>query len=477
MVPSRASRGLAPLGLLALSASLRLPALDLRPLHHDEGSNAIFVLRLLHEGAYRYDPTNYHGPVLFYLSALAIRLFGAATISLRLALAALGALMAPLAWCLRGELGRAGALSAGALLAVSPSLVYYARDDIHETYFVAFTLLLFVGLVRGGREGGSAAWMLAGGAAAGALLATKETAPVTFGCLAIGTLAAGRVWPGRPRPARLALLAGAALLVAAASYSRLFTEPESLRDAWRGLGVWGHRALAAGGHEKPWWYFPMILGREEGAALLAGVAGGVLALRRQDRFGHLLAAWSLAALAAYSAIPYKTPWLVLNLILPLCLLAGVAFQAALARERPARARRAAGALLALLASGSLLRAVDLSFVRYDDPGASPLVYVQTRRDALRLVSRIEEVATRDPEGRSVGIQILSPDYLPLNWYLRDFDNVGYFGKPIDRPEGSMIIARSDAADEVATRLEGVYRREEYDLRPGVRLCLFVREGP
>ena len=116
-------------------------------------------------------------------------------------------------------------------------------------------------------------------------------------------------------------------------------------------------------------------------------------------------------------------------------------------------------------------------MRYDDPGASPLVYVQTRRDALRLVSRIEEVATRDPEGRSVGIQILSPDYLPLNWYLRDFDNVGYFGKPIDRPEGSMIIARSDAADEVATRLEGVYRREEYDLRPGVRLCLFVREGP
>ena len=252
-MPSRASRGLAPLGLLALSASLRLSALDLRPLHHDEGSNAIFVLRLLHEGVYRYDPANYHGPVLFYLSALALRLFGVATTSLRLAPAALGALMAPLAWCLRGELGRAGAASAGVLLAVSPSLVYYARDDIHETCFVAFTLLLLVGLVRGAREGGSAAWVVAGGAAAGALLATKETAPVTFACLAIAMLAAGRDWPGRPRPARLALAAGAALLLAAASYSRLFTESEGLRGAWQGLGVWGHRALAAEGHEKPWW--------------------------------------------------------------------------------------------------------------------------------------------------------------------------------------------------------------------------------
>src|SRR5436309_5408038 len=87
-----------PLLLLGLAAALRLPRLDLRPLHHDEGTNVIFLLRLLREGTYQYDPSNYHGPLLYVLSAVPFLLFGTTAVTLRLTPALLGTLMAPLPW-------------------------------------------------------------------------------------------------------------------------------------------------------------------------------------------------------------------------------------------------------------------------------------------------------------------------------------------------------------------------------------------
>src|SRR5439155_25557894 len=146
-----------------------------------------------------------------------------------------------------------------------------------------------------------------------------------------------------------------------------------------------------------------------------------------------------------------------------------------AREgRPGRAiRRLACLLLVLGAAISARRAYVVSFVRYDDDRASALVYVQTRRDVNRLVGRIEDYARGRPEGHRVPIEILSPDYLPLNWYLRDFGDVSYFGKVIERPGAPIVIARSDAADQVEAVLGAGYSRESYALRPGVSLCLFL----
>src|SRR5258705_8302285 len=115
----RAERA-APWLLLLLAAALRLPRLDARPLHQDEGTNVIFLLRLMQEGTYQYDPSNYHGPLLYFLSVVPLLWLGTTTFALRVVPALLGTLMAPLPWLLRREIGRAGAIAAGVLLAVSP---------------------------------------------------------------------------------------------------------------------------------------------------------------------------------------------------------------------------------------------------------------------------------------------------------------------------------------------------------------------
>ena len=56
--------------IFLIAAGLRFYDLNLVPLHHDEGVNGNFLVRLVREGSYQYDPANYHGPTLYYFASL-----------------------------------------------------------------------------------------------------------------------------------------------------------------------------------------------------------------------------------------------------------------------------------------------------------------------------------------------------------------------------------------------------------------------
>src|SRR5918911_1731394 len=90
----RASRSLAwaiaAASLLIVAALVRFYALELRPLHHDEGVNAYFLMQFVKEGQYRYDPANYHGPVLYYLALAITKLMGLSVFAMRLGPALFG---------------------------------------------------------------------------------------------------------------------------------------------------------------------------------------------------------------------------------------------------------------------------------------------------------------------------------------------------------------------------------------------------
>src|SRR5262245_22261284 len=65
--------------LLALvgALALRIPDLDNRPLHNDEGVNAVKVIELWQQGRYAYDPDEHHGPILHYATLPFLWLSGA----------------------------------------------------------------------------------------------------------------------------------------------------------------------------------------------------------------------------------------------------------------------------------------------------------------------------------------------------------------------------------------------------------------
>jgi Predicted membrane-bound mannosyltransferase len=56
----------------AVGTALRFIWLGLKPFHHDEGVNGVFLNTLVETGNWAYDPSNYHGPDLYYISLISL---------------------------------------------------------------------------------------------------------------------------------------------------------------------------------------------------------------------------------------------------------------------------------------------------------------------------------------------------------------------------------------------------------------------
>src|SRR4030095_4823011 len=169
------------------------------PLHHDEGVNGNFLVRLVREGYYHYDPGNYHGPTLYYITAAfpwLLRLilgtdaqnnYGLTTTVVRLVQALFGIATIALIFTLRKNLGSISTLAAALLLAISPGAVYLSRYFIHETLFVFFTFGIVVALVKY-YEAAHLIYLVLAALCAALLFATKETAMISAGVLVIAVV-------------------------------------------------------------------------------------------------------------------------------------------------------------------------------------------------------------------------------------------------------------------------------------------------
>lgn len=556
--------------ILFVAAVLRLYDLDLVPLHHDEGVNGNFLVRLVREGVYRYDPANYHGPTLYYFAAFfpwLLRLlsgpnaqdkYGLTTVAIRCVPAFFGIATVALIFTLRRNLGTIATLAAAFLLAVSPGGVYLSRYFIHETLFVFFTLGMVVAAVKY-YEDPNPVYLMLGAISAGLLFATKETAFISAGVLAIAfvlTLICRELWnatsAGRKArtkkrnqragggsgsdgrdflervggPARLAiwlLIAfGVFVIVSGLFYSSFFTNyPQGVKDAITAFKFWTKTGSEAHVHPLLTYFHWLLL--QESPLLILGAMGALLAvLRPAKSFALFVALWAFGLIAAYSRIEYKTPWLALNFIVPLALCSGVTIQWFYEElenrgvDKQMRALALAGILffavgpLASLAQaldqvlvnyserglvGAIretkfrrkpflpgYQLIDLNFFNYDnDDRYYVYVYAHTRRQLLKLVDEIDRLAQRTRQGADTGITIVSPDYWPLPWYLRDYKRVGYYGRMSASVE-PIIIASQGQAEEVQTTFGDRYVQVpsgenpagSFALRPGVELLLYVR---
>ncbi len=317
---------------LGVGLVLRAPVLALRPLHNDEGVNAMNFRRLYVTHDYKYNPDEFHGPTLAYLTLPAAWLQGAGNFndftettyrSVTVAFG-LGLILLPL--LLARDFGRAETLWAAAFTALSPAMVFYSRYYIHEMLLVFFTAWTFICAWRWVNSG-RLAWALAGGLGLGLMYATKET--FVF-ALASMTLAAGSsaLWgrwragrePGfQPQwnwPQLLAALALAAV-TAAVFFTSFFTNAAGLPDALRTYLTWIRRAGGATEHVHPWnFYFERLLffhargGPIWSEALIVALAlvGFAGALCGRMLLLQLIAFYTLWLTLIYTVMPYKTPW-------------------------------------------------------------------------------------------------------------------------------------------------------------------------
>ncbi len=501
------------LAVLLIAAVFRFYALDLKPMHHDEGVNGFFLTNLIRLGSYRYDPSNYHGPTLYYFALPFTNFLGLNEYAVRGLTAAAGLGLVALPLALRRRIGDFGAIAAALLLAVSPGAIYYARYFIHESLFVLFTVSIVVFALRY-YDAGRIADLFGATLAAALLFATKETAFISVGVLMIAaaltyiytraqstsgtreSTEADFLWRrfGDKRSV-IMLGAGAVILFVVVNvllYSSFFTNPQGITDALSTFKVWA-RTGTSNFHRYPFWTYLKWLAQEEAALMTLAAMGVCLALwSRRHRFAVFGALWAGGIVAAYSLIPYKTPWLALNFLPPMAIIAGYGLDRLLVFER--ERSRAHVTTFTLLIVATLIGAYQsyiLNFKAYDDD-RYPYVYAHTHRDTLRLVADIERLAAPNRAAKPSSnlpadriyrdtvttISIAAPEYWSLPWYVREYKFVQYPPRQIAAATEQILIVNTTQAAEVEAAFGDGYRKVgTYTLRPGVDLVLYWRQEP
>ena len=476
--------------IVAGAAAFRLSHLDNRPMHTDEAVHGIKFGDLLQRGEYIYDPHEFHGPALNYLTVPIARLGGAENLTqtsevhLRLLPAICGIMLIAGLWLIRDAIGRAAMLCAAALTAVSPAMVFYSRYYIQEMLLVCFTFFAIAALWRCARRESAVriAWLAGAGVFVGLMHATKETCIIAFFSMVVAgigvallSLRAGNGWTRR-KMTSLAISGGVVMgvgaVVSVVLFSSLFSNLGGIADSFTTFFQYFERAGgqgSTGNHSYPWYnYLRIVLWWQvgdgavwtEAAVVVLAIIGLIAGLlgkgcgKASIPFVRFLCIYTVVMTVVYSVISYKTPWCLLGFFHGMILLAGFGAAVLLRIMRPIPLK-ALMAVVLVAATGHLAwQGWRGSFPQCADPG-NPYVYAHTTWDVPELARLVRGIAEVHPDKRDMRVQIICADNhpWPFPWYLRDFPRldtrvVDDDGRILPWPLAPVFIYRPDLSSQV-----------------------------
>jgi len=464
-----AQTGWTPWLILGLAIFLRFFLLGIKPPHFDEGINGWFVDQMVKNGFYRYDPTNYHGPLHFYVLLLSETLFGRNVWALRLPVVLVSIGSVWLALKFEDLIGRNVSRLAALAMAVSPGFVFYGRYSIHEVWLVLFSMMFILGLL-GLWKFGTANYLWCAGMGVAGMILTKETYIIHLACaaLAIPVLMISSALNRLPdaKPARqdwtyldLAMVTGVGIAVVVFFYSGTFFNWSGVKGLYRAYHAWFATGHAGHGHEKPWYYWLKLIGRYE-----IPVGAGLLLCLFCRQFKNLslryLSIYGVGTLIAYSYVRYKTPWCIINVVWPFLFI----FGAAVLLVRPGY-RRATYVVSAILLCVSLESTIWLNYFRCTTD-TEPYVYVQTYNDIFKLTTPLLRLAKRDPRNYQLAGHMIRSSVYPLPWILGDFPRIGYYehGNLPSTLDADFLLVEQDRIKEVESKLHNAYYTEPLTIR-------------
>ena len=469
-----------PWFIMGVAVFLRFFLLGVKPPHFDEGINGWFVDQVMHNGFYRYDPTNYHGPLHFYVLLLFERLLGRNIWALRLpvVLVSIGSVWVALKF--EPLVGRNVSRIAALAMAVSPGFVFYGRYAIHEVWLQLFSMMFILGLLGLWRYGTLRYLWCAGMGLAGMIL-TKETYAIHVVCAALAipvlvvSILLSRVPDAKPAKQTWSYIDLAMVIIVGAFaiiffYSGTFFNWDGVKGLYQAFRAWTQTGAAGHGHEKPWDYWLKLMGPslEAGRSDFFGyelpmLVGLILCLFCQ-KFKNLslryLAIYSVGSLVAYSYIKYKTPWCIISFGWPFLFI----FGATVLLVRPKHLRITYGTIGALLCI-SLGSSIWLNYFRCSSPD-EPYAYVQTYNDMFKLTKPLLTLAKRDPVYYHLTGHLIRSSVYPLPWVFGDFDRIGYYegGNMPANLDGDFLLVQQDKIKDVESKLKNAYYTDTLTLR-------------
>ncbi len=514
------------LAVTIVAMALRLPRLQQRPMHGDEAVHAIKFGELLEEGVYTYNPDEFHGPTLNYLTLIPARIASAEKLTevseftLRIVPVFFAVLLVLLLLLMVDGLGAGAAVYAAVLTAISPAMVFYSRYYIQEMLLVCFT---FGAIVCGYRytRSKNIVWVLLTGMFLGLMHATKETCIIAFGSMFLALLLMLLMQRRKPsdegrgmrdasivnRLSSIHLIAGlvVGVIVSALFYSSFLTNPCGILDSVRTYTTYFDRAGNNDFHIHPWYYYlkMLIYSRylggpiwTEALIVLLAVIGFIAAVTKKGLSSvniHLLrfiGFYTLVLTVVYSVIPYKTPWCMLGFLHGMILLAGVG-AVVLVKLMPNVLSRLI--ILLLLFAGSVHMAGQsyLNNYTYYADSRNPYVYAHPTTEVFTVVEKIEEYANVHEDGYDIPIDVIctGDDFWPLPWYLRSYKKIRWLNEvDNDAASAPLIIISPDVEAALTNKLYALTPFQErqmyvclFDepyyvwLRPAIKLKGFVRK--
>ncbi len=459
--------------IVASGFALRLFLIEARPLHHDEGVNGYFAAQVLNGNSWRYNPENYHGPLPFYLIAVAFAIFGETVFSLRIMHVLFGSLMPVLLLPFRKSLGDKGTLFAAFLLSFSPSLFYYSMDAIHEIFF-AFFILASIVFLFSFLENGDKVFLYAGIASLSFLFTVKEGAFLVAPAILLLFLL---FFNSKKKNKLSDILSNAKTIIICIVifitiftllFSSFFANIQGIADAFKAPLLWSEKMTGHSGHEKHGLYYLEIVAFSDLPILLLGLLGAFIALRRKNGIMLATFAFFLILFIGASLPKYKVPWGVINFIPLLAMLAGYFI------ESIARKVKNLGLFYSLLAIVMVFvfwQAIFLSAFKSASQ-ENKLAYVQTTNEAKQIVERIETLQNE----KHVKIAIINKQSVwPLPWWLKRFNVSYYNAETISEFDVSAYdIVLIEAAYSHKVKNANNFEKERFALRPGLAMDAFFR---
>lgn len=455
--------------IVGLAAFLRFFLLGIKPPHFDEGINGWFVDQMVKNGFYRYDPTNYHGPLHFYILFVCQTLFGRNVWAIRLPIVLASIFAVHFSLKFEPFVGRKASRLAALAMAVSPGFVFYGRYSIHETWLLVFLMMFILGLF-GLWQRGTVRYLWYAGMGITGMILTKETYIIHLGCAGIAllvTMASQWITPA-PDARRvrqswtlldLAMVTGVGVAAIVFFYSGCFMNWQGVKGLWLTFDAWFKTGSQGAGHEKPIYYWVKLIGIYEHPVALAILLSPLCQFFKRTALRYL-AIYGVGTLIAYSIVKYKTPWCIISIVWPLLFVFG-----GMLTLFPERFQRwtylAAGAFLAV----SLGICVRLNYFRCTT-SSEDYVYVQTYNDIWKLTNPLLKLAKANPTYYQMVGHLIRTSTYPLPWMLGDFTKVGYY-EHNNMPgtlDGDFLLVQSDKIEEVEGKLRESYFTELMTIR-------------
>jgi uncharacterized protein (TIGR03663 family) len=238
---------------------------------------------------------------------------------------------------------------------------------------------------------------------------------------------------------------------------------------WQGLYYWlQQQEVARGG--QPWYYYLMLIPLYEQVGLVFGLVGVVRSILRPTCFRLFLVYWFVGNFFIYSWAAEKMPWLMIQITMPMMLLAAIGLEpavekvvqlvkerwqrratenlnetpASLPQSRPRIGMRSAGVAIAtcvlalLLLIPTLQNMYQVTYVHAADGPHEMMIYVQTTTDVNTVMAKVNALDQKLYGGKHLlPIGLTSDGTWPFIWYLRDYPNTC-----IDYPTGCAATAKN-----------------------------------